>query len=303
MMLKSSFLFIPPVAPLLPLKALRIDRNRRSWEIAVRLTSRATAAMPETGSKMASSNVDIKRIEPLERFSSAVVHDRMVYLSGILSPTSDQDAGVQTSAVLRKIDDLLEQVGTDKSRVINATIWLAPGASLSDMNAAWDAWIDQSHMPARACTRAELVVDNAVVEIQVIAALPSRGGTVSTDAAAAAVGPYNQAIVTADGTVYVSGCIGLLPGSGEMAGTTVEEQTKQALSNLKAILSGAGCTPVNIVKTTILLDDMADFAAVNKIYESFFDGGRVPARSCFAAKQLPKDALVEIEAIASKPHF
>lgn len=77
-------------------------------------------------------------------------------------------------------------------------------------------------------------------------------------------------------------------------------QMLQALSNLFAILQKAGCAPGDIVKTTLLLDDMSDFATVNELYSQFFSGTRVPSRSCFAAKTLPKGALVEIEAIAKK---
>lgn len=254
------------------------------------------------GVNMATRNGDIQRIVPLHRFSGAVVYGGMVYVSGVSAATADRDADAQTRAILEKMDGLLERCGTHKSRVVSATVWLARGASLAAMNAAWDAWIDRKHMPARTCVRSDLVVDDAVVEIQVIAALPTRADTeiVQTTAAAAAVGPYNQAVITNDDTVYVSGCIGLLPGSGDMVGPSVDQQAHQALNNLRAILDGAGCQPADIVKTTILLDDMGDFAAINKIYADFFEGAQVPARSCFAAKQLPKGALVEIEAIAKK---
>lgn len=151
-------------------------------------------------------------------------------------------------------------------------------------------------MPARATVQAALG-EGFDIEIKVIAALPSQRRIIDTKEAAAAVGPYNQAVV-ADGTVYVSGCIGALPGGRGMVQGGVVEETKQAFKNVAAILKEAGATVGDVVKTTVLLDDMADFAKVNAIYEQFFEGVEVPARSCFAAKQLPKGALVEIEVIA-----
>lgn len=171
----------------------------------------------------------------------------------------------------------------------------------AEMNRAWDEWLDKDHMPVRATVQAALAAPELSVEIQVTAALPSPAKVIATKEAADAVGPYNQGVVVDDGTIYVSGCIGLLPSGGGMAGASVEAQTDQALKNMRAILKEAGAGPGDIVKTTILLDDMGDFGKVNAIYKDFFGGGRVPARSCFAAKQLPKGALVEIECIASLP--
>lgn len=246
-----------------------------------------------------SQHKDIIRMEPGPIFNQIVVHNGIVYLSGQVARGTDGSVAGQTRAILQKIDTLLEKAGTDKSRILSATIWMTDVSHVKEMNQEWDAWVDKNNMPVRACVQSALVADEITVEIQVTAALPSPERVVETPHAASAVGPYNQAIVAKDGTVYVSGCIGLMPGSGEMAGATIEEQTRQALANLKAIVTAAGAGVNDIVKTTILLDDIGDFAAVNKIYEAFFEGGRVPSRSCFAAKQLPKGALVEIEAIAA----
>jgi 2-iminobutanoate/2-iminopropanoate deaminase len=233
-----------------------------------------------------------------ERFSQYVIHNGVCYVSGQVNrEAGDGSLAAQTQGVLAKIDAILAHAGTDKSRLLSATIWLANIEVAPVMNAVWDAWVDRNNLPVRACVQSALLARDMEVEIQVTAAMPSRAGIISTPDAAAAVGPYNQAVRVENGTVYLSGCIGLLPGnSGNFAGPTVQEQTRQCLANMDAIVKASGAT--KIVKTTILLDDIADFAAVNELYKAYFGDGPVPARSCFAAKALPKGALVEIEAIA-----
>lgn len=122
---------------------------------------------------------------------------------------------------------------------------------------------------------------------------------IATTNAPAAIGPYSQAIKVGN-TVFVSGQLGINPSTGDLAGNTIEEQARQSLNNIKAILEQAGYAMSDIAKTTCLLADIADFAAFNKIYAEFFEGAVPPARSAFAVKDLPKAALVEIEAIAAK---
>jgi len=121
---------------------------------------------------------------------------------------------------------------------------------------------------------------------------------IHTDSAPAAIGPYSQAIV-ANGFAFVSGQIALDPSSGEMvgAGDTAAE-TRQVLANLQAVLAAAGCGMGDIVKTTIFLVDMADFQTVNAIYGEAVGTDAPPARAAFAVKTLPKNARVEIDAIA-----
>jgi 2-iminobutanoate/2-iminopropanoate deaminase len=121
---------------------------------------------------------------------------------------------------------------------------------------------------------------------------------VSSSSAPAAIGPYSQAIV-AGGTVYCSGQIGLDPATAELA-EGLEAQAERALRNLSAVLDAAGATLADVVKTTIFLTDMGDFAAVNAIYASAMPDPP-PARSTVAVAGLPKGALVEIEAIARRP--
>lgn len=119
---------------------------------------------------------------------------------------------------------------------------------------------------------------------------------ISTNNAPAAIGPYSQAI-EANGMVFVSGQLPVNPATGEFAEGGIKELTYQSLTNMKNILAEVGLTMENVVKTTVFLADMADFAAMNEVYASFFEGV-APARSAVAVKTLPKNALVEIECIA-----
>jgi len=119
--------------------------------------------------------------------------------------------------------------------------------------------------------------------------------SVSTQNAPQAIGPYSQAIKTAD-LVFTSGQIGLTP-EGKMVGDDVEAQTRQVLENLSAVLMEAGSSLNNVIKTTVFLSDMEDFAAVNTIYAEYF-GAHKPARSTVAVKTLPMNAKVEIDCIA-----
>jgi len=118
---------------------------------------------------------------------------------------------------------------------------------------------------------------------------------VQTDAAPAAIGPYSQAIISGN-LVFASGQIPLSPGSGQMIGETVSEQTEQVCKNIKAVLEAAGSSLEKVIKATCFLVDMNDFAAFNEVYTKYFTGK--PARSTVAVKQLPRNALVEIETIA-----
>ncbi len=116
-----------------------------------------------------------------------------------------------------------------------------------------------------------------------------------TDKAPAAIGPYSQAI-KAGNTVYTSGQIALSPESGVLVGDNIKDQTEQVMQNLSAVLAAAGASLDSIVKTTCFIADMADFAAFNEVYGKYITSA--PARSCVAAKALPKGALVEVEAVA-----
>jgi 2-iminobutanoate/2-iminopropanoate deaminase len=121
--------------------------------------------------------------------------------------------------------------------------------------------------------------------------------TISTSNAPAAIGPYSQAVVAA-GLVFTSGQIALDPATGEMVGDNVSDQTEQVFKNLFAVLAAAGATPRSVVRCTVFLKDLGEFAVVNEIYARHFPGEAPPARACIEAARLPKDALVEIDAIA-----
>ncbi len=120
----------------------------------------------------------------------------------------------------------------------------------------------------------------------------------NTQNAPAAIGPYSQG-VEANGIVFVSGQLPIDPTTGTFPEGGIKEQTRQSLNNAKAILESYGLTLANVVKTTVLLADIADFSAMNEIYAEMF-ANPFPARSAFAVRDLPKGALVEIECIASK---
>lgn len=121
---------------------------------------------------------------------------------------------------------------------------------------------------------------------------------IHTPNAPAAIGPYSQAI-QAGNMLFVSGQIPIDPATGAFAGDDIVTQTRQSLTNVRNVLAEAGFTCADVVKTTVLLADMGDFAAMNAVYAEFFTAP-CPARACFAVKDLPKGALVEIEAIACK---
>lgn len=122
--------------------------------------------------------------------------------------------------------------------------------------------------------------------------------SIHTDKAPAAIGPYSQAVQTGN-LVFVSGQLPIDPATGAFAGSDIASQTRQSLKNVQAILEAAGYSLSDVVKTTVLLHEIADFAAMNAVYAEFFTG-TCPARAAFAVKDLPKGALVEIEAIAGK---
>ena len=119
---------------------------------------------------------------------------------------------------------------------------------------------------------------------------------IATEKAPAALGPYSQAI-RANGMIYCSGQIPINPATGAIEAQTIEDQTIQAITNLKNVLEKAGSSLAKVVKTTVFIKNMNDFAALNKVYAELF-GDTKPARSCVEVARLPKDVLVEIECIA-----
>ena len=122
---------------------------------------------------------------------------------------------------------------------------------------------------------------------------------IETGMAPAAIGPYSQAIDSGAGIVFVSGQLPIDPATGACPEGGIKEQTRQSLANARAILEAAGLGLGNVVKTTVFLADMGDFAAMNEVYAEFFTAP-FPARSAVAVKTLPKGAIVEIECIAAR---
>jgi len=121
---------------------------------------------------------------------------------------------------------------------------------------------------------------------------------INTPNAPAAIGPYSQAIEV-NGTLYISGQIPINPSIGKIEATGITDQTEQVFQNISAILTEAGYAFADVVKSTVYLSDMADFAGMNEVYKKFYPT-ECPARSAFAVKALPLGSLVEIETIAAK---
>ncbi len=118
---------------------------------------------------------------------------------------------------------------------------------------------------------------------------------IATDKAPAAIGPYSQAIEV-NGLIYTSGMIPVIPETGEIV-EGIEAQARQALTNVKNLLESAGSSMDKVIKTTVFIKDMNNFAAVNAVYATFFSGA-FPSRSCVEVARLPKDVLIEVEAVA-----
>lgn len=125
---------------------------------------------------------------------------------------------------------------------------------------------------------------------------------IQTKAAPAPVGPYNQAIAASGRMLFVAGQIALDPATGALVGgEDVTQQTEQVMANLKAILEAGGSSFAQVVKTTVFLADMNDFATMNAVYARYFDEATAPARACVEVARLPKDVRVEIDCIAVCP--
>jgi len=120
-----------------------------------------------------------------------------------------------------------------------------------------------------------------------------------TENASKPIGPYSQGVLIDEKTLYVSGCVGIIPSTGEVVTGTVQDETKQVMLNLQSILKAAGMDFKNVVKATIFLTDMNDFSQMNEIYGSFFTGD-FPARETVQVSKLPKNVRVEISVIAVK---
>lgn len=122
--------------------------------------------------------------------------------------------------------------------------------------------------------------------------------TISTDKAPQAIGPYSQGVIAA-GMIYTSGQLGIDPSTGEIVTSSIEDEARQSLNNVEAVLSQAGAKLSDVIKVTVFVKDLNQFEDINKVYSEFFSEHK-PARSCVEVARLPKDGNIEIEAIAIK---
>ena len=144
-----------------------------------------------------------------------------------------------------------------------------------------------------------LQVKTDTLEISSEPAISITREVICTDIAPAPVGPYNQAIAASGKMIFVAGQIAIDPRIGDVVYTDdVKKQTEQVMANLEAILTASGATFANVVKTTVFLADMNDFAAVNAVYAQYFPEDTAPARACVQVSRLPKNVLVEIDCVA-----
>eukprot|EP01061_Rhynchopus_euleeides_P020088 TRINITY_DN3282_c0_g1_i1.p1 TRINITY_DN3282_c0_g1~~TRINITY_DN3282_c0_g1_i1.p1 ORF type:complete len:277 (+),score=116.99 TRINITY_DN3282_c0_g1_i1:58-831(+) len=235
-------------------------------------------------------------------YCQAVSHGETLYVSGCIGldeKTMNLEAGLeaQTDKAMRNLGEVLKAGGSSISQVIRTTVYLTKMSDFASCNAIYSKHFG-THRPARACIAAKELPKGALFEIDAIASLGTPMMSVSTQQAPAAIGPYCQAVAHGN-TLYASGCIGLDEVTMELE-TTLEAQTDKALRNLGEVLKAAGSGYDRVIKTTVYLTDMSHFAVVNGIYSKYF-GKHAPARACVAAKELPKGALFEVDAIAALP--
>jgi reactive intermediate/imine deaminase len=234
---------------------------------------------------------------------------RLVYLSGQipLDPVTGQmvpgDVVAQTERVMENLRAVLTASGSTFEDIVKTTIFLTDLGDFAKVNETYGKYFKQAP-PARATVQVAALPRGSGVEIECVA-VPGAGqgvagvrAVVSPDAPKA-IGPYSQAIeVPAGNLTYLSGQIPLDPATGQMVANDVVAQTERVMQNLQAVLEAGGGTFGNVVKTTIFLTDLNDFAKVNETYGKYFKQAP-PARATVQVKALPRGSLVEIEAVAA----
>ncbi|KAK4530487.1 hypothetical protein CCYA_CCYA04G1344 [Cyanidiococcus yangmingshanensis] len=248
-----------------------------------------------------------------ESTPSLRVFSSTIFLPVLVADRDHLDGAEQLRSCLHQLDSWLSSY--EDYEIASVRVFVAPGQEQGPIQRVYEQWSnDHDQAPTVTWLEVRPLAPGRDVLIEAVAGQQQQQQqvagwrvpqTVTTMQAAQAVGPYVQAVkLPSSATVYVSGCIGLRPPPhNDLVGPDIESQTIQALSNMKAILNAAGSNVPNVMKVMILLDDMGDFATVNRIYEAWLrEGGctadRLPARSTFAVKTLPKGAKVEIECIA-----
>lgn len=253
------------------------------------------------------SRIALNTTSTLRPFSQAVICEGLVYLSGCIGSPPDapsqlsDDLEQQTRQLLQNMSRVLEAAGSSMKLVVKNTVLIKSMDLFKRVNEVYGEFFEEK--PARSTFAVAGLPMNALVEIEATALLikdEKERCIVCTDNAPAPIGPYSQAVKTSS-RLFVSGCIGLDPVTKQMVGEDVEAQTAQLMKNMQAVVEAAGLKMENVIKTTVLLQDLADFGKVNAIYANFFPNNP-PARSTFGVVGLPMNARVEIEAIVAIPN-
>eukprot|EP00842_Homolaphlyctis_polyrhiza_P000616 jgi/Hompol1/1555/HPOL_005635-RA len=252
-------------------------------------------------------------------FCHAVVANGFVYTSGQLPLVAstmkvlDGDVQAQTRLVLENIKTVLEASGSSVDNIVKTTVFLKDMNDFAKMNEVYAELIGDKS-PARSAVQVARLPLDVKVEIECVAVIPTRRlaalanqlapmstglKRIAADKAPAAIGPYCHAVV-ANGFVYTSGQIPLIPSTMQILDGDIQAQTRLVLENLKAVLEASGTSFDNIVKTTVFLKDMNDFAKMNETYAEMMGSAR-PARSAVEVARLPRDVKVEIECVAVVP--
>lgn len=237
---------------------------------------------------------DITRIDPGPRMSEASVHGDRIYCSGMIPEDTGLDITGQVKQALAEIESLLAKGGSDKTRILTATIWLADIGDFAAMNAVWDAWIVPAQTPARATVEAKLNDPKMKVEIMVVAAIQSaKVGAAFTEERTMSVkrinaGPRMSSAVVHGGTVYLAGL------TADDAKADVKGQTKQILDKIDHFLKEAGTDKSKILSANIWLTDIGTWGQMNEVWDAWVSPGNAPARATVEAKLANPALKVEI---------
>jgi enamine deaminase RidA (YjgF/YER057c/UK114 family) len=237
---------------------------------------------------------DIQRIDPGPRMSEASVYGDRIYCSGMIPEDTNLDVTGQVKQALAEIDSLLARGGSDKTKILAATIWLADIGDFAAMNAVWDAWVVPGRTPARATVEAKMNDPKMKVEIMVVAAIQSaKVGAVLTEEKTMSVkrinaGPRMSSAVVHGGTVYLAGL------TADDAKADVKGQTKQILDKIDHFLKEAGTDKSKILSANIWLTDIGTWGQMNEVWDAWVAPGNAPARATVEAKLANPALKVEI---------
>lgn len=236
----------------------------------------------------------LERVGAGPRMSEAVIAGGLAHLSGQIAEATDgRPVAEQTREVLGFIDEFLAAAGTDRTKLLRATIWLSDIATFAEMNAVWDAWVAPGCAPARATVEAKLAAPGHAVEIMVVAARDDAHahtkGVQDMSIKRIGAGPRMSRAVVANGMVYLAGQV-----ANNAAGKSVGEQTKDILSLIDSVLAQAGTDKSKLVSANIWLSDISTFAEMNAVWDAWVSPGNTPARATVEAKLADPKYAVEI---------